>query len=67
MGDDARITIYFHCAKGVTGNFKSHHIRRCPIFVPKQSEQQKKVITFADVQFSSQNKDILEVSENQFS
>ena len=37
---------------------KGHHVRRCPIFRPKSSEEQKKVITpaeCADVQFFAQN------------
>ena len=28
---------------------KDHHARRCPIFRPKSSEEQKKVITSADM------------------
>ena len=34
---------------------KGHYIFRCPIFLPKSGEDQKKVITSFDVQFSFQN------------
>ena len=38
--------------------FEDHHVSRCPIFRPKSSEEQIKVITpaeCADVQFFAQN------------
>ena len=35
--------------------FKGIHVRKRPIFRPKSTEEQKKVLTFADVQFSAQD------------
>ena len=34
--------------------FEGHHVRRCPFLRPKASEDQKKVISSADVHFSAQ-------------
>ena len=34
---------------------KGHHVRGCSVFHPKSSEERKKIITSADVQFFTQN------------